>query len=199
MRRDIKLSILSAICFALFAAFIVSEYDLGATRLYATLDEYGLWYLGFSFVALLVLQDTYFYFMHRLLHHPFFFKWLHSGHHRSGEPTPWTSFAFDPPEAIVQGIFFLGIVFILPLHFIILVAALMVMTGWSVLTHLGFELFPSSFPHHYLGKWFIGSTHHSIHHRKYTVHYGLYFTLWDKLLNTQDPNYAREFDSPLRE
>jgi uncharacterized membrane protein len=30
------------------------------------------------------------------------------------------------------------------------------------------------------------------HHHKYTVHYGLYFTFWDKLLGTQDPNYEKE-------
>jgi sterol desaturase/sphingolipid hydroxylase (fatty acid hydroxylase superfamily) len=193
-RRDIELSLLSTLVFALFAAFIMSEYDLGVTLLYADLGKYGLWYLGVSFVVILILQDTYFYFIHRLFHHPLFFKWLHQGHHRSGEPTPWTSFAFDPLEAIVQVLFFLAIVFIIPLHFITLLTALMTMTVWAVFTHLGFELFPSSFPHHWLGKWLIGPTHHSLHHRKYTLHYGLYFTWWDKLLGTQDPNYENEFD-----
>jgi sterol desaturase/sphingolipid hydroxylase (fatty acid hydroxylase superfamily) len=48
-----------------------------------------------------------------------------------------------------------------------------------------------------LGRWFIGPAHHSIHHRKYTVHYGLYFTFWDKLLGTQDPDYEQKFDERL--
>lgn len=198
IRGDVVLSVLSAVVFALFAAFIMSEYDLGATLLYTDLREYGLWYLGVSFVLVLILQDTYFYFMHRVFHHPLLFRWLHRGHHRSGDPTPWTSFAFDLPEALLQSIFFLGVVFVVPLHFITLLAVLMTMTVWSVWNHLGFELFPSSFPRHWLGRWFIGSTHHSIHHRKYTVHYGLYFTFWDKLLGTDDPNYENEFDSALR-
>ncbi|HEY9610971.1 sterol desaturase family protein [Allocoleopsis sp.] len=198
IRGDVVLSVLSAVVFALCAAFIMSEYDLGATLLYTDLREYGLWYLGVSFVLVLILQDTYFYFMHRVFHHPLLFRWLHRGHHRSGDPTPWTSFAFDLPEAILQAIFFLGVVFVVPLHFITLLAVLMTMTVWSVWNHLGFELFPSSFPRHWLGRWFIGSTHHSLHHRKYTVHYGLYFTLWDKLLGTHDPNYENEFDSALR-
>ncbi|KYC43802.1 C-5 sterol desaturase [Scytonema hofmannii PCC 7110] len=191
--NDIKLSILSAVIFALCAAFIISEYDLGVTLLYTDLREYGLWYLGVSFVAVLIFQDTYFYCIHRMFHHPLLFKWMHHGHHRSGDPTPWSSFAFDPPEAIVQALFFVGVVFIVPLHFITLVAALITMTVWAVLNHVGFELFPSSFKSHWFGRWFIGPTHHSIHHRKYTMHYGLYFTLWDKLLGTQDPNYENEF------
>jgi sterol desaturase/sphingolipid hydroxylase (fatty acid hydroxylase superfamily) len=187
--KDVELSILSAVVFALCAAFIISEYDLGVTLLYTDPRKYGLWYLGVSFVAILILQDTYFYFIHRMFHHRLLFRWMHFGHHISGEPTPWSSFAFDLPEAIVQSFFFVSVVFIVPLHFITLIAVLMTMTIWSVLTHLGFELFPSSFKSHWFGRWFIGSAHHSIHHRKYTVHYGLYFTLWDKLLGTQDPNY----------
>jgi sterol desaturase/sphingolipid hydroxylase (fatty acid hydroxylase superfamily) len=198
IRGDVVLSVLSAVVFALCAAFIMSEYDLGATLLYTDLREYGLWYLGVSFVLVLILQDTYFYFMHRVFHHSLLFRWLHRGHHRSGDPTPWTSFAFDLPEAILQAIFFLCVVFVIPLHFITLLAVLMTMTVWSVWNHLGFELCPSSFPRHWLGRWFIGSTHHSLHHRKYTVHYGLYFTWWDKLLGTHDPNYENEFDSALR-
>jgi sterol desaturase/sphingolipid hydroxylase (fatty acid hydroxylase superfamily) len=132
-----------------------------------------------------------------VFHRPLLFKWLHQGHHRSAEPTPWTSFAFDPPEALFQALFFVGLVFIVPLHFITLLAALMSMTVWAVITHLGFELFPSPFPVHCLGKWFIGPKHHLIHHRKYTVHYGLYFTFWDKLLGTHAPNYQEEFNSSV--
>jgi Delta7-sterol 5-desaturase len=194
MSRDIKLSMLSAVIFALCAATILSGYDLGITRLYTDIHQYGLWYLGVSYGLVLLLQDTYFYFIHRLFHHPALFRWLHQGHHRSHHPTPWTSFAFDPLEAIVQSLFLLAIVFILPLHFITVIAVLITMTVWAVVNHLGLDLFPPSFPHDWLGKWFIGPAHHSIHHHKYMMHYGLYFTFWDKLLGTNDPNYDREFD-----
>jgi sterol desaturase/sphingolipid hydroxylase (fatty acid hydroxylase superfamily) len=189
--KDIQLSLLSAVVFAVCATLIMSGYDLEVTLLYADIHQYGLWYLGVSFVAVLVLQDTYFYFIHRIFHHPRLFKWAHYGHHRSGEPTPWSSFAFDPLEAIAQALFFVVIVFTIPLHFITLIAVLMMMTVWAVLNHLGFEVFPSSFKSHWLGKWFITATHHSIHHRQYILHYGLYFTLWDRLFGTQDPNYEK--------
>ena len=192
IRHDVTLSVLSAGVFALAAAFIMSGYSWGITRLYSHAREYGLWYLGFSYGIVLVLQDTYFYFTHRLFHHPSLFRWLHQGHHQSRYPTPWTSFAFDPLEAIVQSLFLVGIVLIIPLHFITLIAVLTTMTVWAVLNHLEINRLPTSFPHHWLGKWFIGPAHHSIHHLKYTVHYGLYFTFWDKLLGTQDSNYEKK-------
>jgi sterol desaturase/sphingolipid hydroxylase (fatty acid hydroxylase superfamily) len=194
IKREIKMAVISAIVFALVAAFVITEYDWGITHLYKDLDRYGHWYLGVSFVMVLLIQDTYFYFLHRLFHHPLLFKWIHWGHHRSGEPTPWTSFAFDLPEALIQGLFFVSIVLIIPLHFFTLLAVLLTMTVWAVWNHLGFEIFSTSFPTHWLGKWLIGSTHHAIHHRKYTVHYGLYFTFWDKICGTQDIHYQDKFD-----
>jgi sterol desaturase/sphingolipid hydroxylase (fatty acid hydroxylase superfamily) len=187
--RDIKMSILSGVIFALGAALIMTEYDQEKTLLYGDLEHYGFWYLGISFLAVLILQDGYFYFLHRLFHHPLLFKWIHSGHHRSVVPTPWTSFAFDLPEAFIQALFFCCIVFIIPLHFLTLISLLVTMTISSVWTHLGLEIFPSSFSSHWLGKWLIGSTNHAVHHRRHTVNYGLYFTFWDKYCGTQDSIY----------
>jgi sterol desaturase/sphingolipid hydroxylase (fatty acid hydroxylase superfamily) len=194
IRHDIHLSVLSSGVFALAAAFIMSAYGWNLTCLYSNPYQYGLWYLGLSYGVVLVLQDAYFYFTHRLFHHPKLFRWSHQGHHRSHYPTPWTSFAFDPLEAIVQSLFLIGIVFMIPLHFITLISVLVTMTIWAVVNHLGIDRLPLAFPHNWLGKWFIGPAHHSMHHLKYTVHYGLYFTFWDKLFGTQDLNYEKKLD-----
>ncbi|HEY9615322.1 MAG TPA: sterol desaturase family protein [Microcoleaceae cyanobacterium] len=191
IQHDIQLSTLSSAVFALAAAFILSAHSLHLTQLYSRADQYGLWYLGVSYVLILLLQDAYFYFTHRLFHHPLLFSWWHQGHHRSRYPNPWTSFAFDPLEAIVHSLFLVGIVFIVPLHFITLIAVMTTMTIWAVLNHLGVDRLPPSFPHHWFGRWFIGPAHHSLHHLKYTVHYGLYFTFWDRWLGTQDVNYEQ--------
>ncbi len=189
--QDIKLSIFSSIIFALGAASIVTAYDAGITQLYADVDRYPLWYLGVSYVMTIVLQDTYFYFLHRLFHHPLLFQWWHRGHHRSNPPTPWTSFAFDPLEAIAQSLFLVGIIFIIPLHFITLIAILTTMTAWAIVNHLGLDRLPIDFPHHWCSRWFTGAAHHAIHHRQHTLHYGLYFTFWDKQLGTESPHYDR--------
>ena len=183
IKKDIALSVISTVALAICSALVMTIYDSGATRLYGAIGDYGIIYSISSFLGVVLLQDTCFYFLHRGFHHPLVYNWLHRGHHRSKHPTPWTSFALDFPEALIQGLFMVAIVFIIPLHIYILGLWLIVMTIWALVNHLGFELFPS-FPHHWLGKWFISADHHSLHHRQYTRHYGLYFTFWDRLLGT---------------
>ncbi len=189
--RDIKLSVYSTAIFAFAAAAIMLAFDRGGTCLYTNWDKYGLWYFGFSFGLVLALQDTYFYFIHRLFHHPLLFEWFHRGHHLSRQTTAWTSFAFDPAEAIFQALFIVAVVFTIPLHFATVIAIIMTMTIWSVFNHLGFPLFPQCGYFQWCSQWTIGPLHHSVHHHKYSKHYGLYFTFWDKLLGTQDLNYNR--------
>ncbi|MCP9772844.1 sterol desaturase family protein [Synechococcus sp. Tobar12-5m-g] len=197
IRDDIQLSVIAAAVFALATAGVLSLQALGLTRLYARPDLHGWWYLGLSYAVVLILQDGYFYATHRLFHHPALFRWLHEGHHRSRQPTPWTSFAFDPIEAVVQALFLVGVVFVIPLHAITLVAVLCTMTVWAVVNHLGLDRLPLGFPHHWLGRWFIGPAHHSLHHRRHGIHFGLYFTFWDQVCGTEDPAYARSFELRL--
>ncbi|MFM7465471.1 MAG: sterol desaturase family protein, partial [Cyanobium sp.] len=189
IREDIRLSISSAAVFALATACALSLQGLGLTRLYSQPEDYGYWYLAVSYLLVLILQDSFFYVTHRLSHHPALFAWLHRGHHRSRQPTPWTSFAFDPPEALLQALFLVLILMLLPLHPITLLAVLTTMSVWAIVNHLGLDHLPGCFPHHWLGRWVIGPAHHSIHHRRSDRHFGLYFTFWDRLLATEDPLY----------
>lgn len=190
IRHDIQLSVHSAAVFAVAMAGLLNLQELGLTRLYSRPDHYGLWYLGVSYLLVLILQDGFFYASHRLCHQPALYAWMHRGHHRSGQPTPWTSFAFDLPEAILQALFLVLVVVIVPLHLITLLAVLTTMTIWAIVTHLGLSQLPACFPHHWLGRWLIGPAHHAIHHRHSDRHFGLYFTFWDRLLETEDPRYA---------
>lgn len=184
IRKDIALSVQSAFLFALIAAVMMLLYQAGYTRIYSSVDDYGWGYLGLSFCLTLILQDAYFYGTHRLLHHPYLFSKMHQGHHQSHVPTPWSSFAFDLGEACIQGCFFVVLVFLLPLHFMTLIAASVTMTIWAILTHLGIQLMPTTRAWHWLGYGLIGPTHHGIHHRCHQVHFGLYFTIWDHLFGT---------------
>ena len=183
IQRDINLSIITTLALAICSALIMTVYDSGATQLYSSLDKYGTVYLFTSFIGVMLLQDTCYYFFHRGFHHPTVYSWLHRGHHRSKNPSPWTSFALDFPEALIQGLFMVVVVFVIPLHIYVLMLLLITMTVWALVNHLGFELFPS-FSDRWLGKWFISSDHHSLHHRQHTRHFGLYFTFWDRLLGT---------------
>ncbi|MEL6814425.1 MAG: sterol desaturase family protein, partial [Cyanobacteria bacterium J06598_3] len=190
IRSDVTLSILSSGIFAVCAALMTTAYTLGYTRLYVDPEQHGLWYIGASFLLVLILQDAYFYFTHRLSHHPKCYKWLHQGHHQSKNPTPWTAFAFDPAESMIQAIYLIGVTIFIPMHLFVLVAVVMVMTMGALFHHFGVRLFDDSPLGKWMGSWIVGTTHHWLHHRKYTVHYGLYFTFWDRLLGTHFPGYA---------
>lgn len=191
--KDIKLSIYSVILFAFGAACFIACSQAGNTQVYVHSKIQDLGYLAFSYVLVLWLQDTFFYFSHRLFHLPLLFKWIHQGHHQSRPPTPWTFFALGPLEAALQISFLLGITFIIPLHIGVLIAILLTMSIWAMGNHLGFQVVPYSKVSRYFCRWCIGSAHHLVHHRRYTKHYGLYFTFWDKIMETQDTDYKIQF------
>lgn len=190
IHHDIRLSVLSAAVFALAAAAVLWLQARGYTRLYEGVSPGNWWYLGVSYLSVLILQDGVFYATHRLFHHPALYIAFHRGHHHSSRPTPWTSFAFDPLEAMVQALFLVGVVMLIPLHLFTLLAVLSTMTVWAIVNHHDLDFLPSRFPHHLLGRWMIGPAHHSLHHRRPTVHFGLYFTFWDRVFGTQDTGYA---------
>ena len=71
----------------------------GWTQMYWRIDERGWGWFSLSVVCAILLHDTYFYWTHRMMHHPKLFRWFHRTHHLSHNPTPWTAYAFDPLEA----------------------------------------------------------------------------------------------------
>ncbi len=187
--QDVRLSVVSAAIFAMTMAAAIELHQNGHTRIYGQLGTYGWWYIGGSYILVLIFQDSFFYITHRLFHHPSFYRWAHQGHHRSRQPSPWTSFAFEPVESMAHAIFLVGVVCLIPLHFGTILAVLTTMTIWAVVNHLGLEQLPIRFPHHWLGRWFIGPAHHSVHHDQQNKHFGLYFTFWDRVLGTEDGAY----------
>ena len=58
IQRDIKLSTMSSVVFAIASAIILSAYNHHLTHLYSDPQQYGLGYLGISYLAVLVLQDA---------------------------------------------------------------------------------------------------------------------------------------------
>lgn len=184
LQKDVALSISSLGIFSVCAAFIKVAYGLGYTHLYSDPRQCGLWYLGASLIAILICQDAYFYFIHRLAHHPSVFRRLHQGHHQSKHPTPWTAFSFDPGEAFMQALYLVGVVFLIPVHLSVLTAVLLVMNLAALFHHSNLGLFEASAVGRWLGQWLVGPAHHRLHHRKFTVHYSLYFTFWDRWLGT---------------
>src|SRR5262249_56596172 len=118
----------------------------GGTKIYTNWRLYGgLPYLLLSAFVYLAIQDSYYYWAHRLMHHPRLFLWMHAGHHRSRQPTPFASFAFDPAEAALTGWLMPAMVFFVPIHIAAVVAPFLFLTLVSALHHSGRVILPPPF------------------------------------------------------
>ena len=133
------------------------------------------------------LHDTYYYWLHRAMHHKKLYRYLHRGHHDSVEVSAWTSFAFDPLESLLQILPLYLISLVMPLHPISIIFLLSAMSISAVINHLNYEIYPRYFKKVFPFSMLIGATHHALHHKEYRTNYGLYFTLWDKWMNTESP------------
>jgi len=184
IRHELKLSLLSSWIYALSAAVVFEAWRHGGTRVYMDLDRYGVAWLFVSGALYLIIQDTYYYWLHRLMHHRALFRYVHVGHHRSREPTPFASFSFDWLEAALNAWLLPALTFLIPIHPVVIVVLLTAMTIAAVFNHAGAELLPDSLVRGPLGGWLISATHHSVHHGRYDANFGLYLRLWDRLMKT---------------
>jgi len=172
-------------CAASWMAFYCWQH--GYTKIYLYIDEYGWVYFVFSVLLMVLVHDAYFYWTHRLMHRPEIFKMVHETHHQSTNPTPWAAFSFHPIEALISTGVIPVFIFIFPVHPVAIFSFITWMTLINVMGHLGYETFPMSFRKSSLGKWHNTSTNHNYHHRNSQYNFGLYFTFWDKLMNTYKP------------
>lgn len=191
---EIRWSITASVIFGIGGAAMGVLWQLGWTQIYLPFNEYPLWYLPFSFLILSFFHDLYFYLTHRMLHWPWLFKKAHYVHHQSLTPSPWASFSFHPIESLIEAAALPLLVLFIPVHPVILLIYLTVMTISAVTNHSGFEVLPAGSARHWLGKYLISGVHHTQHHRFYKYNYGLFFTFWDRWLKTEHAGYADSFD-----
>lgn len=193
--REIFFSTLSIIIFSVPPLIMLYSDNIRPhTTFYTNISEYGWGYAILAFPLMLLMHDTYFYWAHRLMHHPKLFKLFHLVHHKSNNPSPWAAYAFHPLEAIVESLIFVVFLFTIPVHSIHLMLFFIFSLVYNVYGHLGFELYPKGFCNHWFGKWINTSVSHNMHHQYFKGNYGLYFTIWDRLMGTLNKNYAKTFE-----
>lgn len=192
--REVWHSLQSTLVFTLFAVVVLYSPLRQYTLIYERISDFPLWYILFSLAVSLVIHDTYFYWMHRLLHHKKLFRLTHLVHHQSTNPSPWTSYSFHLLEAIAEGLVLIPIVFVLPVH--PLTILLFTVAGFiiNVYGHLGYEIAPKWFRYSWLFEVLNTSVHHNLHHSKFKGNYGLYFRVWDRMIGTEHPDYVKEYD-----
>ena len=182
--HELRASLVSSPIYAFPAAVALVAFQHGQGRMYADWGRYGWAWLPISAAIYLVVQDTYYYWTHRAMHHPRLFAWTHRGHHLSREPTPFASFAFDATEALATAWLLPALSFVVPIHVGVALALLTLMTLAALMNHCGFELWPQAFVRGPVGGWLITATHHSLHHTRYRTNFGLYFRCWDRWMGT---------------
>ena len=193
-KREVKWSMITAGLFAVAGAILLVLWQQGYTKVYLDVADYPLWWLPLSLLIAMVLHETYYYWLHRWMHHPRIFRIVHKVHHDSNITSPWTAFSFHPLEGLLQAIFLPLLLLLLPMHLYVVLLQLTIMTFSSVINHLDIEVYPKGFYKHFFGRWLIGATHHSLHHKQFKYNYGLYFTFWDKWKGTESPLYAQLFE-----
>lgn len=186
IRRESLYSLLTSAIFATVGILLCWLWERGVIQVYTDFDLYGYWYLPVSFIVVLIIQDTYYYWTHRWMHqNQRVYNLLHRVHHDSVIPSPWTSFSFHPTESMVQAVILPLVFTLIPVHYVVLVLLLLTMSISAVINHLNIDLMPVKLRRSYLAKYLIGAKHHAHHHTKAQHNFGLYFTYWDRWLNTE--------------
>ncbi|WP_066559108.1 sterol desaturase family protein [Croceicoccus bisphenolivorans] len=182
---EIRWSLLSALIYGVPAGVVAWGWqEHGWTRIYTDAAAFPLWWMPVSLLVYLFAHDTWFYWTHRWMHAPRPFRIAHAVHHASRPPTAWAAMAFHPIEAVTGAVVIPALLFIVPIHVVMLGLVLTIMTVMGVTNHMGWEIFPRALVHSRLGGGLITASHHQLHHEKYRCNYGLYFRFWDRLCGT---------------
>ncbi|MEY2654627.1 MAG: hypothetical protein RLZZ524_1655, partial [Pseudomonadota bacterium] len=131
-----------------------------------TWDEHPVW------LTLLVLlspaiHEIHFYAIHRLIHTPVLYRWVHSVHHNSVNPSPWSSLSMHPVEGFLYHAVALWHL-VIPSHPIVAMFQLHAAGFGAINGHIGFERIE-------LGgeRWMHSHAHlHHLHHKHFEVNFG---------------------------
>lgn len=192
--REIRHSLQSSLVFVLLLIVLIATPLVQYTRIYENITDYPIWWMPVSLVFMLIVHDTYFYWLHRLMHLPALFSTVHAVHHKSVVPSPWATRAFHVFEALAEYMIAPIVLFLFPAHVFTLMAFGACVMLINVYGHLGYEIAPKWFRHTWAFEILNTSVHHNLHHSKFKGNYGLYFRFWDRLMKTENPDYVKEYD-----
>jgi len=137
--------------------------------------------LAWQLPAFFVIEDFYFYWVHRGLHHKSVYKYVHKVHHEHKHPFGIAAEYAHPVETFILGIgTLLGPLFFAK-HMITLWAWLLVRLWETVEDHSGYDL-PFN-PTNLIPFWG-GAVHHDYHHKTFEGPYSSIFTWCDWIFGT---------------
>lgn len=194
IKRELLHSFTSVFVFTIVIGAIILMTRAGWTKVYTDPSAYGwVWFWAQIPFALLV-QDWYFYWMHRFAHSPGIYERVHRTHHLSTNPSAFAAFAFHPLEALLEVAIFIPLVLIVPMSGAALLVVGAISLLFNVYGHLGYEVMPRIIAKGPIGYWLNKSTFHNQHHRVFKYNYGLYTTIWDRVHGTLHPQAECLYD-----
>ena len=139
LRRELIYSAISLAIFCLTGLMVFLLYQNQLSLIYLDITNRNIFYFFLSIALMILFHDMYFYWTHRLLHLPGWYQKVHGMHHRSTNPSPFTSLAFHPIESLIQALVLPLMVVIIPLHPFAIFAFLIYMVYKNVRGHAGYE------------------------------------------------------------
>lgn len=195
---EFLVSLRTVVIFSCVGIIIWLGQFLSLFQIYERADQYGWFWFVCSVLALIILHDTWFYWLHRLLHRPTLFRHWHLRHHRSHNPSPFTAYSFDTGEAILTALYFPLVLVVLPVSELAAFIFTTHMMLINALHHCGVEVYPRNRTGKPLFDWLTTTTHHDLHHAQSGYNFGLYFTFWDRIMGTEHPDYHDHFAQAVR-
>ena len=150
-------------------------------------------YLALLCLMVPVIHEFHFFCIHWLIHRPFLYKWVHSVHHNSINPSPWSSLSMHPVE---HAAYFATIFYhlLIPSHPLVALYQLHVAGFGAIPGHVGFDKIE-------VGKDGAVDSHayiHYLHHKYFEVNYGDGLIPLDKWIGTFHDG-SKEADERMKE
>jgi sterol desaturase/sphingolipid hydroxylase (fatty acid hydroxylase superfamily) len=193
VQREVSNTVVTLVVSTVNITAILLMHRAGWTKLSSDRAAFSAAQIALTFVGLVLFNDAWFYWLHRLMHHKRLFRYVHAVHHKSVDVNPFTSYSFHAVEALLLGAWIVPAVLIVPMYLPALGALQAFGLANNVMSHLGYELLPKWLVRVPGLRWTNTATFHQLHHSQFDKNYALHFRFWDRLMGTESPDYERVF------
>lgn len=143
-----------------------------------TLSSNPVWFVLWI-ILIPIWSALHFYWVHRLLHVPFFYTRFHSLHHRNINIGPWSGLSMHPVEHLLY-LTTLSVHWIVASHPIHLIFHVIYQGPGAAMTHTGYENLLIKDKRSLA----LGTFYHTLHHRYFECNYGNQEMPWDRWFGT---------------